>query len=120
MTSEAAVSSSPAISKSPAKVDYYWLRSFVAGGRTSPSSLSAHLSASDRSVKLVPDARGQFRALPQDCILAKSSSLQPASALICRNQPFWLCRTHIFYQCLLLWAAELYPLIGDILVLAEL
>lgn len=47
MTSEAAVSSSPAVSKSPAKGDYYWLRSFVAGGRTSPSSLCAHLSASD-------------------------------------------------------------------------
>ncbi|KAG8000117.1 Graves disease carrier protein [Nibea albiflora] len=32
MTSEAAVSTPPAISSAPAKRDYYWLRSFVAGG----------------------------------------------------------------------------------------
>lgn len=33
MTSEAAVSTSPAISSTPVKRDYYFLRSFVAGGR---------------------------------------------------------------------------------------
>ncbi|KAF3708220.1 Graves disease carrier protein [Channa argus] len=32
MTSEAAVSTPPAMSNSPAKKDYYWLRSFAAGG----------------------------------------------------------------------------------------
>lgn len=32
MTSEAAVSTSPSMSSAPAKRDYYWVRSFVAGG----------------------------------------------------------------------------------------
>lgn len=32
MTSEAAVSSPPAIGSTPAQRDYYWIRSFVAGG----------------------------------------------------------------------------------------
>lgn len=37
MTSEAAVSTPPAMSVTPAKRDYYWLRSFVAGGRIQSS-----------------------------------------------------------------------------------
>ena len=46
MTSEAAVSTPPAISSStPAKRDYYWLRSFVAGGRIWHTSLRHHFLA---------------------------------------------------------------------------
>lgn len=66
MTSEAAVSSSPAISKSPAKGDYYWLRSFVAGGRTWQSSFSASddlLKTPEDSLKLCCKTVASLRRL---------------------------------------------------------
>lgn len=97
MTSEAAVSSPPAISKSPAKGDYYWLRSFVAGGRSSPSWLCAHLSVSDGSDKLVQYTRGKFEASPQIWILSE----KPACLFICSANRAHLVQLAFDYQSLL-------------------
>lgn len=115
MTSEAAVSSSPAISKSPAKGDYYWLRSFVAGGRSSPSCLCTHPSAGDGSDKLVQDTRGKFEAWPRNWTLSE----KPACLCICSANRSNLVQLIFYYQSVFL-AAELHTLIDDILVLAEL
>lgn len=115
MTSEASVSSSPAISKSPAKGDYYWLRSFVAGGRTEVSCLCAHLSASDGCVKLVQDTGGSFKLCPKTVCSSRS---QLVSSSVQTSILTWSNSYNLSVSSLV--AAELYPLIGDVPVLAEL
>lgn len=72
MTSEAAVSTTPAISSStPAKRDYYWLRSFVAGGKIWRTSLRHHFQVCNDLLEVQSDTRDTCSSLC-DC---KSPSL---------------------------------------------